>query len=100
MKMEQVLPVNLLKDDKVEPPYRNKSGNCSGRKSAATSSSGSFFGSKGAPATRKTVLDFRAHFCHSAPIEMHAFGFRLPANAPKAISCSISSVTVHDLSRR
>ena len=27
------------------------------------------------------VFDFRAHFCHFAPIETHAFGFRLPANA-------------------
>jgi HPt (histidine-containing phosphotransfer) domain-containing protein len=29
------------------------------------------------------VFDFRAHFCHSAPKETHAFGFRLPANAPE-----------------
>jgi hypothetical protein len=29
------------------------------------------------------VFDFRAHFCHSAPMETHAFGFRLLANAPK-----------------
>jgi len=32
---------------------------------------------------KKPVFDFRAHFCHSAPIETHAFGFRLPANAPE-----------------
>ena len=31
----------------------------------------------------KTVFDFRAHFCHSAPMETHAFGFRLRANAPE-----------------
>ena len=40
---------------------------------------------------KKPVFDFRAHFwhayclhhfCHSAPIETHAFGFRLRANAP------------------
>jgi len=27
--------------------------------------------------------NFRAHFCHSAPMEMHASGFRLRANAPE-----------------
>ena len=26
---------------------------------------------------RKSVFDSRAHFCHSAPMETHAFGFRL-----------------------
>ena len=31
----------------------------------------------------KAVFDLRAHFCHSAPMEMHAFGFRLRANAPE-----------------
>ena len=30
-----------------------------------------------------SVFDFRAHFCHSAPMETHAFGFRLRANAPE-----------------
>jgi hypothetical protein len=29
----------------------------------------------------QTVFDFRAHFCHSAPMETHAFGLRLPVNA-------------------
>jgi hypothetical protein len=29
----------------------------------------------------KPVFDFRAHFCHSAPMETHAFGFRLRVNA-------------------
>jgi hypothetical protein len=29
------------------------------------------------------AFDFRAHSCHSAPIETHAFGFRLWANAPE-----------------
>ena len=29
------------------------------------------------------MFDSRAHFCHSAPMETHAFGFRLRANAPK-----------------
>ena len=29
------------------------------------------------------MFDFRARFCHSAPMETHAFGFRLPANAPE-----------------
>jgi hypothetical protein len=28
-------------------------------------------------------VDFRAHFCHSATMETHAFGFRLRANAPE-----------------
>ena len=32
---------------------------------------------------RKPVFDFRAHFCHSAPMETHAFGFRLPAQRPE-----------------
>ena len=32
---------------------------------------------------KKPVFDFRAHFCHSAPMETHAFGFRLRANAPE-----------------
>ena len=32
---------------------------------------------------KKTVFDFRAHFCHAAPMETHAFGLRIPANAPK-----------------
>ena len=35
------------------------------------------------PALRRQLFDFRAHFCHSAPMETHAFGFRLPANAPE-----------------
>ena len=35
-----------------------------------------------APSPPATVFDFRAHFCHSAPMETHAFSFRLPANAP------------------
>jgi glycosyltransferase involved in cell wall biosynthesis len=29
------------------------------------------------------VIDFQAHFYHSAPVEMHAFGFRLRANVPE-----------------
>ena len=29
------------------------------------------------------AFDFRAHFSHSAPMETHALGFRLPANAPE-----------------
>ena len=36
------------------------------------------------------VFDFRAHFCHSAPVETHAFGFRLRANAPEAKSDFLS----------
>jgi hypothetical protein len=38
----------------------------------------------GAPRNpKKPVFDFRAHSCHSAPMETHAFGFRLPGNAPE-----------------
>ena len=33
------------------------------------------------PALRR-VFDFRAHFCHSPPMETDAFSFRLPANPP------------------
>ena len=32
---------------------------------------------------KKPVFDTRSHFCHSAPMETHAFGFRLRANAPE-----------------
>jgi hypothetical protein len=32
---------------------------------------------------KRPVFDFRAHFCHSAPMETHAFGFRLRANTPE-----------------
>ena len=38
----------------------------------------------GAPRNpKKPVFDFRAHFCHSAPMETYAFGFRLRGNAPE-----------------
>ena len=40
-----------------------------------------FFSSPSPPAA--AVFDFRAHFCHSAPMKTHAFGFRLRANAPE-----------------
>ncbi len=58
---------------------------------------------KGAPITRiiparvslvTIKWTFRAHFCYSAPVETHAFGFRLRANAPegqKRFPISISS---------
>ena len=35
------------------------------------------------PASGRPVFDFQAHFCHSAPKEAHAFGFRLRADAPE-----------------
>ena len=35
----------------------------------------------GPPALRQPAFDFRAPFCHSAPMEAHAFGFRLRANS-------------------
>jgi hypothetical protein len=34
---------------------------------------------------RQPEFDFRAHFYHSAPMETHAFGFRLRANAPEGL---------------
>jgi hypothetical protein len=40
--------------------------------------------------TFRAAFDFRAHFCHSAPIETHAFGLRLPANAPQGQSDFLS----------
>ena len=42
-----------------------------------------------APSPPAAQLDFRAHFCHSAPMETHAFGFTTPGQrpgGPKAIS--------------
>jgi hypothetical protein len=33
--------------------------------------------------SKRPVFDFRAHFCHAAPMETHAFGCRLRANAPE-----------------
>ncbi len=36
------------------------------------------------PSPPAPVFDFRAHFCHSARMEAHAFGFRLRANAPES----------------
>ena len=35
-------------------------------------------------------FDFRNRFCHSAPMETHAFGFRLQANARRAKSDFLS----------
>ena len=32
---------------------------------------------------KKPVFDFRARFCHSAPMKTHAFGLTLRANAPE-----------------
>ena len=47
-------------------------------------SGGSFFGLRARAATRKSQrLTSGPTFCHSAPMETHAFGFRLPANAPE-----------------
>jgi hypothetical protein len=60
-------------------------------KNLAKPSGGSFFGLRAPP--KKPVFDFRAHFCQSAPVETHAFGFRLPAQrpgGPNAISYQFS----------
>ena len=59
-----------------------------GRQGAACSAASrlrrQLFWVAGAPRNpKKPVFDFRAHFCHSAPMETHAFGFRLRANAPE-----------------
>jgi acyl-CoA-binding protein len=35
------------------------------------------------PQPRAPLFDFRPHFCHSAPMETHAFGSRVRANAPE-----------------
>ena len=41
-------------------------------------------GCGGAPRNpKKPAFVFPAHFCHSAPMETHAFGFTLRANAPE-----------------
>ena len=42
------------------------------------------------PQPRAPVFDFRAHFCHPAPMETHAFGFRLRANARRTKSDFLS----------
>jgi acyl-CoA reductase-like NAD-dependent aldehyde dehydrogenase len=47
--------------------------------------------------------NFRAHFCHSAPMETHASGFRLRANAPegqKPFFISQTSVALAEGTRR
>jgi hypothetical protein len=51
------------------------------------------------PTALPTVFDFPTHFCHSAPMETHAFGFRLRAT-PRTAKSDFLSVTAHDLSRR
>jgi hypothetical protein len=46
------------------------------------------------PGPPAAAFDFRARFCHSAPMEMHAFGFRLWANASEGQKrFSISSLS-------
>ena len=44
------------------------------------------------PALRQPAFDFRAPFCHCAPMEAHAFGFRLRANARRTKSDFISKM--------
>jgi hypothetical protein len=40
---------------------------------------------------KKPVFDFRAHFCHSAPMETHVSGFRRQRHGgPKAISYQLA----------
>jgi hypothetical protein len=39
---------------------------------------------------RSAAFDFRSHFCHSAPIETHAFGFRLRPTPRRAKSDFLS----------
>ena len=38
---------------------------------------------RGEPPAAAFLGDFQAHFCHPAPMEPQAFGFRLRANAPE-----------------
>ena len=40
------------------------------------------------------MFDFRAHFCHSAPMETCACGFRLPATPRRAKSDFVSVLSV------
>ena len=42
----------------------------------------------------RPVFDFRARFCHSRPMETHAFGFRLQADARSAKSDFLSALSV------
>ena len=44
------------------------------------------------PAAFPFLFDFRAHFCHSAPMETQAFGFRLRATPRRAKSDFLSVV--------
>jgi hypothetical protein len=43
----------------------------------------------------RPVFDFRARFCHSRPMETHAFGFRLRADVRSAKSDFLSAHGVH-----
>jgi hypothetical protein len=48
----------------------------------------------GAPSNpKKPEFDFRAHACHSAAMETHAFGFRLPAKNVEALANALPLVT-------
>ena len=79
-------------DYDTEPVWRSPPPETSG--SARVRLSHPLFSGPSPPAAKKPVFDFRAHFCHSAPMETHAFGFRLRANAPEGQKrFPISSVT-------
>jgi hypothetical protein len=60
---------------------------------------GSFSGCGRARNPKKPLFDLRAYFCHSAPVETHALGFRLLANAPegqKRFPVSLLDVNFYD----
>ena len=55
-----------------------------GRRTSSREGTALLFRVASAPATGKSpCFTSRAHFCHSALMETHAFGFRLRANAPE-----------------
>jgi hypothetical protein len=49
---------------------------------------------------RKPLFDFRGHSCHSAPMEMHAYDFRLSANVSEGQKRSSIIERLGELSRR
>ena len=81
-----------IRGSTTPPRLRHRTGRCVPRqlKRSAAPECASRTPCSAAPAAlrRQPVFDFRAHFCHSAPMETHAFGFRLRANAPEGFPIS------------
>ena len=66
------------------PPERSGSAKCAFRTPCSAAPSPPAGGLRASPATRKSpCLTSGPHSCHSAPMETHAFGFTLRANAPE-----------------